>query len=105
MFSVDIPHFSKYINDVDYFSKSARLNLNSDDLECSDLNWSTNFELITIDENNTKRLMVSSANGSLKEINDYFKILKKGNIIIFHNIKVIAGANEFRVAVIVLEVN
>lgn len=104
-FSIYIPGFDKYINDVDYFSKSARLNLSSDDLGCSDINWSANFELIIVNDSSATRLSYQASNGNLSKIKDHFKTLKKGNIIIFHNIKVIAGANEFNVLDIVLEVN
>ena len=104
-FSVEIPGFNKYINDVNHFSNAAKLSLHSDDLECSDISWLANFELIIVDENKTTRLSAQTSNGNLNELKDNFKTLKKGNIIIFHNIKVIAGTNEFNLLDIVLEVN
>lgn len=104
-FTIDIRGFDKYINDVEHFSNAARLTLHSDDLECLDLNWVANFELIIVDDNNTKLISSHASNGNLDEIRHYFKTLKKGNIIIFHNIKVVAGANEFNVLDVVLEVN
>ena len=105
LFSIDIPGFNKYINDVNHFSNAAKLSLHSDDLECSDINWVANFELIIVNDSNATRLPYQTSNGNLNEIKDNFKTLKKGNIIIFHNIKVIAGTNEFNLLDIVLEVN
>jgi hypothetical protein len=63
-FSIDIPGFDKYINDVDHFSKMARLTLHSGDLECLDLNWSANFEFIIVDENKTTRLLTHASFGN-----------------------------------------
>lgn len=103
-FSVEIPGFNKYINDVNHFSNAARLSLHSDDLECSDISWLANFELIIVDENKTTRLSAQTSNGNLNELKDNFKTLKKGSIIIFHNIKVIIDSNIFSVADTVLEV-
>lgn len=105
VFSVDIPNFKNYITDVEYFSKSAKLKLNSDDLKCLDIGWSANFELIIIAANKTTKILGHASNGSLNVNKEHFETLKKGNIIIFHNIKVIAGVNEYNVLDIVLEVN
>ena len=89
--------------DANRLSKSS-LALNSKDVGCLDLSWDANFELIIVDESNNTRIQVHAHNGNLHEVKDRFSLLKSGNIVIFHNAKIIINKLAFSLPDLVLEV-
>ncbi|MDR6967787.1 hypothetical protein J2X31_001799 [Flavobacterium arsenatis] len=103
-FFLNINGFEKIINDVNRFSKSARLELFSDDLECINFSWDASFELVIVEENKKTRIPAHSRNGSLDKLKEHFTSLKSGDILFFHTIKITIDNKEFKVSDIVLEI-
>jgi len=103
-FSLNIHGFEKRINDVTHFSKSARLELLSNDLVCLDFSWEANFELIIVGENKKTRILVHSSNGNLNELKEHFASLNSGDILLFHTVKITIYDKKINLSDIVLEV-
>ncbi|MDY0090376.1 MAG: hypothetical protein RBR78_08410 [Flavobacteriaceae bacterium] len=103
-FFLEINNGNRYIDNVEHFLKSSRLTLNSPDLVCSDFQWNCLFDLIYIQENKKSVIPIVSKNGNLSMLKENISSLKKGDILILRNIKLLIDKDEFNTPDLVLEV-
>jgi hypothetical protein len=83
---------------LDKYFASARLYLTSPDLSCYDLIWNVSYDLIHIQGYQKKEFSLISKNGNLEKFRKQLFPLKKNDIILLKNIKLIINNLDYYVS-------
>jgi hypothetical protein len=100
-FKLSIIGANKNVIDIEYFLNFSRLDLVSPDFS-GQFSWKCQFELIHISENKIITHSYISEHGSIKTLKEKIKSLNRGDILVFHKMKLLIGEYQFDTSSIVL---